>query len=163
MHLIKNCIYSHDSCPSQLQSLAEDLQPAGVEGQRDGKLCSLGEGGTDGKDLPVCICMCGSAHDCGCVVMLHECYNPRCTCVVRVHELSVCPCPNSLVFVLQMTHHNKGVKVCGNFCSVAEFKSSSIVRLHESPIFAPLISACALCGLPRVCTSVLFIITDMTR
>ena len=36
----------------------------------DGKLCSSGEGGTDGKDLPVCICtcMCGSAHDCGCVV-----------------------------------------------------------------------------------------------
>ena len=27
----------------------------------DGKLCSSGEGGTDGKDLPVCICMCGSA------------------------------------------------------------------------------------------------------
>ena len=29
-----------------------------------------GEGGTDGKDLPVCtcICMCGSVHDCGCVV-----------------------------------------------------------------------------------------------
>ena len=54
----------------QLQSLAEDLQLAGVEGQRVGKLCSSGEGGTDGKDLPVCtcICMCGSAHDCGCVV-----------------------------------------------------------------------------------------------
>ena len=34
------------------------------------KLCSSGEGGTDGKDLPVCtcICMCGSAHDCGCMV-----------------------------------------------------------------------------------------------
>ena len=38
-----------DSCPSQLQSLAEDLQLAGVEGQRDGRLCSSGEGGTDGK------------------------------------------------------------------------------------------------------------------
>ena len=34
----------------------------------DGKLCSSGEGGPDGKDLPVCTCMCGSAHDCGCVV-----------------------------------------------------------------------------------------------
>ena len=36
----------------------------------DGKLCSSGEGGTDGKDLPVCVCMCGSDHayDCGCVV-----------------------------------------------------------------------------------------------
>ena len=34
----------------------------------DGKLCSSGERRTDGKDLPVCICMCGSAHDCGCVV-----------------------------------------------------------------------------------------------
>ena len=33
-----------------------------------GKLCSSGEGGTDGKDLPVCTCMCGSAHDCGCMV-----------------------------------------------------------------------------------------------
>ena len=33
-----------------------------------GKLCSSGEGGTDGKDLPVCTCVCGSAHDCGCVV-----------------------------------------------------------------------------------------------
>ena len=31
-------------------------------------LCSSGEGGTDGKDLPVCICMRGSTHDCGCVV-----------------------------------------------------------------------------------------------
>ena len=36
--------------------------------QRDGKLCSSGEGGTDSKDLPVCTCMCGSADDCGCVV-----------------------------------------------------------------------------------------------
>ena len=36
--------------------------------QTDGKLCSSGEGGTDSKDLPVCICMCGSAHDCGCAV-----------------------------------------------------------------------------------------------
>ena len=34
----------------------------------DGKLCSSGEGGTDGKDLSACISMCGSAHDCGCVV-----------------------------------------------------------------------------------------------
>ena len=34
-----------------------DLQLAGVEGQTDGKLCSSGEGGTDGKELPVCICM----------------------------------------------------------------------------------------------------------
>ena len=38
----------------------------------NGKLCSSGEGGKDGKDLPVhtctCACMCGSAHDCGCVV-----------------------------------------------------------------------------------------------
>ena len=44
------------------------LQLAGLEGQRDGKLCSSGEGGTDGNDLPVHTCMCGSAHDCGCVV-----------------------------------------------------------------------------------------------
>ena len=34
----------------------------------DGKLCSSGEGGTDGKDFPVCAWVCGSAHDCGCVV-----------------------------------------------------------------------------------------------
>ena len=33
-----------------MQSLAEDLLLAGVEGQRDGELCSSGEGGTDGKD-----------------------------------------------------------------------------------------------------------------
>ena len=46
-------VYGDDSCPSQLQSLAEDLQLTGVEGQMDGKLCSSGEGGTDGKDLPV--------------------------------------------------------------------------------------------------------------
>ena len=26
-----------------------------------------GEGGTDGKDLSVCACVCSSAHDCGCV------------------------------------------------------------------------------------------------
>ena len=30
-----------DLCPSQLQSLAEDLQLAGVEGQRDGKFYKL--------------------------------------------------------------------------------------------------------------------------
>ena len=64
----KQKLYGDDLCPSQLQSLAEDLQLAGVEGQMDGKLCSSGEGGTDGKDLPVCTCMCGSTHDCGCVV-----------------------------------------------------------------------------------------------
>ena len=61
-------LYGDDSCLSQLQSLAEDLQLAGVEGQMDGKLHSSGEGGTDGKDLPVCICMCGSTHDCGCML-----------------------------------------------------------------------------------------------
>ena len=47
-----------DSCPSQLQSFAEDLQLAGVEGKMDGKLRSSGKGGTDGKDLPVCTCTC---------------------------------------------------------------------------------------------------------
>ena len=50
----KQKLYGDDSCPSQLQSLAEDLPLAGVEGQTDGTLCSSGEGGTDGKDLPVC-------------------------------------------------------------------------------------------------------------
>ena len=51
----KQKLNGDDSCPSQLQSLAEDLQLAGVEGQMDGKLCSSGEGGTDGKDLHVCV------------------------------------------------------------------------------------------------------------
>ena len=64
----KQKLYGDDSCPSQLQSLAEDLQLAGVEGQIDGKFCSSGEGGTDGKVLSLCACVCGSAHDCGCVV-----------------------------------------------------------------------------------------------
>ena len=64
----KQKLYSDDLCPSQLQSLAEDLQLAGVEGQLDGKLCSSGEGGRDVKDLPLCARVCGSAHDCGCVV-----------------------------------------------------------------------------------------------
>ena len=59
-------LYGDDLCPSQLQSLAEDLQLAEVEGQMDGMLSSSGEGGTEGNDLPVCICMCVSAHDCGC-------------------------------------------------------------------------------------------------
>ena len=36
----KQKLYGDDSCPSQPQSLAEDLQLAGVEGQMDGKLCS---------------------------------------------------------------------------------------------------------------------------
>ena len=36
----KQKLYGDDSCPSQLQSLAEDMHLAGVEGQRDGKLCS---------------------------------------------------------------------------------------------------------------------------
>ena len=53
MRINRNCIYGDDSCPSQLQSLAEDLQLAGVEGQTDGK---SGEGGTDGRDLPVHTC-----------------------------------------------------------------------------------------------------------
>ena len=66
--LRKHKLYGDDSCPSQLQSLAEDPQLAGVEGQMDGKLCSSGKGGTDGKELPVCICMCGSGHGCGCVI-----------------------------------------------------------------------------------------------
>ena len=39
-----------------------------LRGQKDGKLCSLGEGEADGKDWPVCACMCDSVHDCGCVV-----------------------------------------------------------------------------------------------
>ena len=75
LSLVKGCLgsrkqklYGDDSCSSQLQSLAEDLQLAGVEGQTDGKLCSSGEGGADGKDLPVRTCMCSSAHGCGCVV-----------------------------------------------------------------------------------------------
>ena len=50
----KQKLYGDDSCPtSQLQCLAEDLQLTGVEWQTDGKLCSSGEGGTDGKDLLV--------------------------------------------------------------------------------------------------------------
>ena len=42
-------LYGDDSCPiaSQLQSLVEDLQLAEVG---DGKVCSSGEEGTDGKD-----------------------------------------------------------------------------------------------------------------
>ena len=51
-------LYGDDSCPSQLQSLVEDLQLSEVEGQMDGKLCSSGEGGTDGKELSVCACVC---------------------------------------------------------------------------------------------------------
>ena len=64
----KQKLYGDDSCPSQFQSLAEDLQLVGVEGERDGNLCSSGERGTDGKDLSLCVCVCGSAHDGGCVV-----------------------------------------------------------------------------------------------
>ena len=41
----KQKLYSDDTCSSQLQSLAEDLQLGGVEGQTDGKLCPSGEGG----------------------------------------------------------------------------------------------------------------------
>ena len=41
------CVNVNDLCtsPSQLQSLAEDLQLTGVEGQ------------TDGNNLPVCTCI----------------------------------------------------------------------------------------------------------
>ena len=49
----KQKVYGDDSCPSQLQSLAEDLQLTGVEGQT----------GQMVKNLPVCTCMCGSTHD----------------------------------------------------------------------------------------------------
>ena len=37
----KQKLYGDDSCPSQLQSLAEYLQLTGVEGKGDCKLCSL--------------------------------------------------------------------------------------------------------------------------
>ena len=37
-------------------------------GKRIVSLCSSGKGGTNGKHLPVRTCMCGAAHDCGCVV-----------------------------------------------------------------------------------------------
>ena len=49
-------LYGDDSCPSQLQSLAVDLQLVGVEGQMVVKLFSSGIGGTDGKDF-ACMCM----------------------------------------------------------------------------------------------------------
>ena len=62
---VKQKPYGDDLGPSQLQSLGEDLQLAGVEGQM---FCSSGEGGTDGKDLSLNVCVYGSAHDCGCVV-----------------------------------------------------------------------------------------------
>ena len=52
----KQKLYGDDLCPSQLQSLADDLQLAGVEGQMGGKLYSSDEGGTDGRDLPVRTC-----------------------------------------------------------------------------------------------------------
>ena len=48
----KNCTVI---TPSQLQSLTE---LTGAEGQTDGKLCSSGKAGTDGKDIPVCIHVC---------------------------------------------------------------------------------------------------------
>ena len=57
--------YSDDLCPSQLQSLVEDLKLAGVEGQTDGKLYSSGEGGTE----RVRICLIYMyVYECGCMV-----------------------------------------------------------------------------------------------
>ena len=56
----KQKLYGDDSCPSQLQSLAEDLQLAGVEGQMDGKFCSSVEGGTDGLYVHVCVMVVGA-------------------------------------------------------------------------------------------------------
>ena len=70
-------LYGDESCPSQLQSLAEDLQLAGVEGQVDGKLCSSGEGGTDGKDflyVYVCVALPMIVGVWSMAVMLHEYY-----------------------------------------------------------------------------------------
>ena len=54
----KQKLYGDDSCPSQLQLLAEDLQLAGVEGQIDGKLCCSGEGGTDGTCMYMYVWLC---------------------------------------------------------------------------------------------------------
>ena len=88
-------LYSDNSCPSQLQSLAENLQLAGVEGQMDdSKLCCSGEGGTDGKDWSVCACVCGSTHDCGCMVdgsnaMLHEYYYIHVHAIERSVNISI--------------------------------------------------------------------------
>ena len=45
------CIHGDDLYPSQRQSLAEGMQLAAVE--LGGQVCSSGEGGTDGKGLPV--------------------------------------------------------------------------------------------------------------
>ena len=64
MHVNRNCTVMTPA----LHFLAEGLQLTGLEGQTDGKLCSSGEGGRDGNDLPVHTCMCGSAHVCGCMV-----------------------------------------------------------------------------------------------
>ena len=52
----KQKLYGDNSYPSQLQFSVELMQLARDEGQRDGTLCS--------SDLPACMCMCGSAHDC---------------------------------------------------------------------------------------------------
>lgn len=64
----KQKLYGEDSCPGQVQSSAGHLQSTGIEGQMDGKLCSLGKGETQGNVLLVCTCVCGSACNCGCVV-----------------------------------------------------------------------------------------------
>ena len=65
------------------------LQPIkdGVERQTDGKLCSSGEGGTDGEDLPVCTCMRGSAHDCRCAWSM---VGSLMSIVAAHHSLSYC-------------------------------------------------------------------------
>ena len=47
-------LYGDDSYP---KSMAEDLQLAGVEEQTDGKLCSSGEGGRDGR-IYLCVHVC---------------------------------------------------------------------------------------------------------
>ena len=48
-------LYGDDSCPSQLHSLAEDLQLAGVEGQMESKLCSSAKDGKVCLHVYVCV------------------------------------------------------------------------------------------------------------
>ena len=56
-------IYKNCTVMTRASILAKDLQLAGVEGQTDGKLCSSGEVGTDGKNLPL-------SADCNCYSLL---------------------------------------------------------------------------------------------
>ena len=100
--------------PSQLQSSAENLQLAGVEGQIDSKFLRCGR-----KNLA------GSAHDCGCVVDGSFAVATSWTVVASsqwvVHILSQLPDGANVIVVGRLGESEQTLAFVGGNCSIQGF------------------------------------------